>query len=304
MDTAKLESPYYDESTVSTYESNWSVFKGIKVISVTPLVYEVYVDAIALDAEVIALNNSSWMWFTYGFGTQSWHNMAVGLMSEERGLAAFSQPKATDKGVDWLSSAAGPTLRQMASNLAEAQITNFLPYANTLGKYVTQQEIVTRYSNLSRFMSQYGHMYIGTGPYFVKTFDPLASIVVLNRFADYAFDLDRFLVFGEPKLPNLAITGPASVAIGSAAEFNVAVTFKGEAYPADEINTVGYIVLNAAGQIAFSGTGVITGDGVAKITLSAADTAKLIAGSSRLEVIGTVTPVALMTTAYTTFIAQ
>jgi peptide/nickel transport system substrate-binding protein len=128
--------------------------------------------------------------------------------------------------------------------------------------------------------------------------------VVLNRFADYAFDLDRFLVFGEPKLPNLAITGPASVAIGSAAEFNVAVTFKGEAYPANEINEVGYIVLNAAGQIAFSGSAVVTGNGVAKITLSAADTAKLIAGSSRLEVIGTVKPVALMSTAYTTFIAQ
>ncbi len=304
MDTAKPESPYYDESTVSTYESNWSVFKGIKVISVTPLVYEVYVDAIALDAEVIALNNSSWMWFTYGFGTQAWHNMAVGLMSEARGLAAFSQPKATEKDVDWLSYAAGPTLQQMASNLAEAQITNFLPYPNALGKYVTQQDIVNRYSNLSRFMSQYGHMYIGTGPYFVKTFDPLASIVVLNRFADYPIDLMVFQVFGEPKLPDLAITGPATVAIGSAAEFSVGITFRGEAYPVDEINEVGYIVLNAAGQIAFSGKAVVTGDGVAKITLSAADTAKLIAGSSRLEVIGTVKPVALMTTAYTTFIAQ
>lgn len=304
MDTGKPESPYYDASTTSTYEANWAVFKGIKVISVHPLVYDLYVDGIALDAEVIAYNNMSWMWFTYGFGTQSWHNMALGLISEARGLAAFSQPKATEKGVDWLSYAAGPTLTQMAANLVEAQMTNFLPYPKALGKYVTQEEIFARYNNLSKFMAQYGHMYLGTGPYFVKTFDPLASIIVLNRFAGYAFDLDRFLVFAEPKLAELKITGPATVAIGSQAVFNVAVTFKGEAYPKNEMNTVGYIVINAAGQIAFSGDAVITGDGAATITLSAADTAKLGAGSCRLEVIGTVKPAALMSTAYVTFIAQ
>jgi len=304
MDTAKPASPYYDESTIPSYESNWTVFKGIKVISVHPLVYDLYVDAIALDAEVLAYNNQAWMWFTYGFGTQSWHNMAVGLMSEARGLAAFSEPKATAKGIDWLNYAAGPTLQQMATNLAEAQITNFLPYPNALGKYVTQQEIVDRYANLSRFMSQYGHMYLGTGPYFVVNFDPLASIVVLNRFKDYAFDLDRFLVFAEPKLANLAVTGPATVAIGSEAVYNVAITFKGEAYPANEINGVNYIVLNAAGQIAFYGNGVVTGNGAATITLPAAETAKLIAGVSRLELIGTVKPAALMSTTYMTFIAQ
>jgi peptide/nickel transport system substrate-binding protein len=304
LDTAKVESPYYDESTVATYESNMTVFKGIKVISVHPLVYDLYVDSVALDAEVIAYNNMSWMWFTYGFGTQSWHNMAVGLMSEARGLSAFSQPKATEKGIDWLNYAAGPTLAQMATNLAEAQITNFLPYANALGDYVTTQEIVSRYANLSRFMSNYGHMYLGTGPSFVANFDPLANIIVLNRFADYAFDLQQFLVFAEPKMANLTVSGPATVAIGSEAVYNVAVTFKGEAYPASEMKNVGYIVLNAAGQIAFSGNGVITGDGAATVTLSAADTAKLIPGVSRLELVGTVTPVALMSTTYTTFVAQ
>jgi peptide/nickel transport system substrate-binding protein len=304
MDTAKPESPYYDESSVSTYEANWQIFKGIKVISVHPLVYDLYVDGIALDAEVIAYNHQSWMWFTYGFGTQAWHNMAVGLMSEERGLAAFSEPKASALGVDWLNYAAGPTLQQMATNLIEAQITNFLPYANALGDYVTTQEIVDRYANLSTFMSQYGHLYIGTGPYFVKTFDPLASIVVINRFANYAFDLQQFLVFGEPKLANLTITGPTTVAIGTQVVYNVAITFQGEAYPANEIKNVGYIVLDAAGQIAFSGNGVITGDGAATVTLSAADTAKLGAGSCRLELIGTVKPAALMSTTYTTFIAQ
>ncbi len=304
MDTAKPESPYYDESTISTYEANWQIFKGLKLISVTPLVYDLYVDSIALDAEVIAFNNQAWFWFTYGFGTQSWHNLAVGLMSEARGLSAFSQPKATEKGIDWLNYAAGPTLTQMATNLIEAQITNFLPYPNALGDYVKTPEIVARYANLSRFVSQYGHMYIGTGPYFVQNFDPLASIVVLNRFADYAFDLDRFLVFAEPKLANLSVTGPATVAIGSQAVYNIAITFQGEAYPANEIKTLGYIVLNAAGEIAFSGTGVVTGNGAATITLSAADTAKLIPGVSRLELIGTVKPVALMSTAYTTFVAQ
>jgi peptide/nickel transport system substrate-binding protein len=304
IDTAKTESPYFDQSTVATYEANMQIFKGLKVISVHPLVYDIYVDGIALDAEVIAMNNMNWFSLIYGFGTQSWHNMALGLMSEARGLAAFSQPKATEKGIDWLSYAAGPTMQQMATNLVEAQITNFLPYPNVLGDYVTTAEIVERYANISRFMSQYGHLYLGTGPYFVQNFDPLASIIVLNRFADYAFDLDRFLVFAEPKLAELSVTGPATVAIGSEAVYSVAIAFKGEAYPANEIKTVGYIVLNAAGQIAFSGNGVITGDGAATVTLSAADTAKLIPGVSRLELIGTVKPAALMSTTYTTFVAQ
>ncbi len=304
VDPAKPESPYYDVSTVATYESFMSVFKGLKIISVHPLVYDLYIDAIALDAEVLAYNRMNVFWFTYGFGTQSWHNMALGLMSEARGLAAFSQPKATEKGIDWLSYAAGPTLQQMATNLVEAQITNFLPYPNALGDYVTQQEIVDRYANLSRFMSSYGHMYLGTGPYYVENFDPLASVIVLKRFADYAFDLTPFLAFSEPKLAELRVTGPATVAIGSEAVYNVAITFKGEAYPANEIKNVGYIVLDATGQVSFSGNAVVTGAGAATITLAAADTAKLIAGVSRLELIGTVKPAALMSTAYMTFIAQ
>jgi peptide/nickel transport system substrate-binding protein len=304
FDPAKPESPYYDSSAVATYESNMSVFKGLKIISVNPLVFDVYTDGIDLDAEVMAINNSSVMWFTYVQGTAAWHTMALGLMSEAAGLAAFSNPKATEKGVDWLNFAAGPTLNQMATNLAEAQITNFLPYPNVLGKYVTQQEIVARYANASRFLSNYGHLYIGTGPYFVKTFDPLASIIVLNRFADYAFDLDKFMVFAKPKLAELSVSGPATVKIGSEAVFNVGITNQGEAYPANEIATVSYIVIDGAGKIGFSGDAVVTGNGSATITLPAAQTAKLVAGSSRLEVICTVTPVALMSTGYTTFIAQ
>jgi len=304
LDPAKPESPYYDASAVSTYESNMSVFKGLKVISVHPLVYDLYTDGIDLDAEVMAFNNQSVMWFTYSQGTSPWHTMALGLMSEAAGLAAFSNPKSEEKGIPWLNYAAGETLNQMATNLVEAQITNFLPYPNALGDYVTQQEIVERYANASNFLSQYGHLYLGTGPYFVETFDPLASIVVLKRFADYAFDLQRFMVYAKPKMPAVAVSGPATVAIGSEGVFNVSVTYEGEAYPANEISTVGYIVINAAGQIAFSGSGVVAGDGAATVTLPAAETANLVAGSSRLELIVTVVPVALMATAYTTFIAQ
>jgi peptide/nickel transport system substrate-binding protein len=306
FDPAKPESPYYDSSAVATYESNMSVFKGLKIISVNPLVFDVYTDGIDLDAEVMAINNSSVMWFTYVQGTAAWHTMALGLMSEAAGLAAFSNPKATEKGVDWLNFAAGPTLNQMVTNLAEAQVTKFLPYPNVLGKYVTQQEIVARYANAAKFFATYGHLYLGTGPYFVKTFDPLASIVVLNRFADYAFDLDRFMVFAEPKLPDIAVAGPSIVFKTDTVEtvFTVNIQFQGEAYPAAEIATVSYIVIDGAGQIGFSGKGVVTGDGAAVIRLAPADVAKLVAGSSRLEVICTVTPVALMATAYTTFIAQ
>jgi hypothetical protein len=74
------------------------------------------------------------------------------------------------------------------------------------------------------------------------------------------------------------------VTIGQAAEFNVTVMFKDEAYPAAEIATVAYLVFNAKGELAGKGTAEAVADGQYKVTLTEDLTKTLEAGSNKLEV--------------------
>lgn len=300
---AKEESPYYDADQVSQYEASMSVFRGIKVLTVDPLVYEIYFDGINLDAETIVQNNDESMWFRYAQGTAPWHTMALGLLAEEAGTGTFSSGKAEVLGVDRLNYVDGPQLADLVTYLGDAQVTNFLPFPNVFSQFVTTDEVVTRYANLANFYSQYGHMWIGTGPYFVESVDSLADIVVVKRYADYPFDLEKFLVFAEPKMADVDVTGPDTVAIGAEGVFDVSVTYAGEAYPLNELNILSYLIIDATGEIAFSGTGEFTADGQGTITVPADKTATLVEGSSTLEVVVTVLPVVIPATAATTFIA-
>jgi len=64
----------------------------------------------------------------------------------------------------------------------------------------------------------------------------------------------------------------------------VFVSFNDEAYPAEDIGAVSYLVLDATGNIAFVGEGVLAAPGVYDVTLSADATSQLAVGSNRLEI--------------------
>ena len=302
LDPAKPESPYFDADQVPQYDSSMSVFRGIQIINTDPLVVDIWVNGISLDAETVVLNYDEVFWFTYSQGIAPWHTMALGLMAEAAGTGAFSSGKADREEVDRLNYAAGVQLEDLKGYLTQAIAENFIPYGGTLRQYLTLGQVAERYANLQAFVDTYDHMWVGTGPMMIKSFDPLASIVVGVRYADYPIDLEKYLVYAAPKLADVDVTGDATVAVGSAGTFTVAITADGEAYPLSELLSLSYVVIDSLGEIAFTGAGAFTADGLGTITLSADQTAGLTEGSSSLEVIVAVTPVVIPATGSISFV--
>ena len=297
FDAAKPESAIYDEYRVSDYNTGMSTFRGLKIISESPLVFEYYDSAISLYAETIANGASAVLWPNSQAQSfqPAWHTFALGYMTEAAGLGTFGSSKATDLGVDWISYVDGPQLQLLVSNLGTAVVDNFLPYAPTLGQYVTTQEIITRYQNLNSFVADYGHVWIGTGPMFLAQVDTLAGITVLRNNANYFYETGHYLGqgFDTVAIPDVAASGPDTVDIGSAATFDVAITLDGEAYPAANIKEVIYLLIDANGQVAYDGAGAVAGDGAATVTLTADQTATLATGANQLEIVVVVKTVVL-----------
>ena len=92
--------------------------------------------------------------------------------------------------------------------------------------------------------------------------------------------------------------------IGTEAVYNVAVTFDDQPYPADKIDAVKYLVFDAAGAVVTQGDATAGADGAYTITLSADDTAKLVAGSNKLEVVTTSLAVSIPTITDFEFVAK
>ncbi|MFN2121964.1 MAG: ABC transporter substrate-binding protein, partial [Candidatus Promineifilaceae bacterium] len=175
FDLGNEASPYYDENLVPDLEQFLSAFKGVRIVSEDPLVIEHYADNPSLDAEISAVG-----WFpseegggAYDFGDAAWHNMALMLMGEGDGSFAFTTDKADANEIEWTSLIAGPSLEVLATELATAQEEGFIPYAATLGQYVSAEDAATAYSNLGEFARRYGHYYLGTGPYFLQGVFPV-----------------------------------------------------------------------------------------------------------------------------------
>jgi len=167
-----------------------------------------------------------------------------------------------------------------------ATADGFLPYAPTLSNYVTADEIATRYANLAAFEAEYGHFFIGTGPMVLTQVDALAGITVLENNADYFLETGTYVGrgFDDVAIPEVAVAQyDETVIIGSPAAFNIDVTFGGEAYAADNIKDVVWILLDATGQIAQDGKGEVIADG--KVRVLIADTSALPAGANRLEIV-------------------
>lgn len=281
FDRAKPESAVYDESAVSGLETLLSHLKGWKIVSTDPLVIETYDDLWYLDAEYMP---TPW-WPYYAYGQAAWHNLVPGLRAETNKELAFSADKADVLGVEWMSMISGPSLEILNRELISATAEVYIPYAPTMGQYVTADEAAARYANLATWYDNKGHFWLGTGPYYLEKGFPLEKTVLLKRNLEYPDDANKWLRFSEPKIAEVEVSGTQSVAIGSAATFDVLVTFKDEPYPIADVSQVKYLVLDATGNLAGSGVAEAVADGQWKVTLPAELTAKLPAGSNRLEVI-------------------
>jgi len=291
FDTAKEASAIYDESQVSSLEGFLSVFKGVKIVSTDPLVIEYYQDGFDLDAE-----NMVTTWFpVYNYGEAAWHTLAVSNLAEASGELAYSADKADTLEVEWMSFIGGPSLEIPKTYLDQAAAETLIPYAATLGQYITAEEAAARYANLAAWYDAHNNFWVGTGPYYLDQVfltENVGSMLYNPDFPDMA---DRWSQFSAPKIAEVEMDGPGQVVIGEEATFDVYVTYEGEAYPGDEIKEVKYILYDATGALVEIGEAAFVADGQYSVVLSAEATGALEAGANKLEVAAAPYPVAIPT---------
>jgi peptide/nickel transport system substrate-binding protein len=291
FDPGKPESAIYDEALGETLAAFLSHFKGVKVVSTDPLTIETYDDLFNLDAEVLVYG-STW-WPNYTYGPLSWHANALGVQAEADKKLAFSADKAEKNKVEWMSYVAGPSLEILKGYLDASLTEPYIPYAATLGEYVTAEEAAARYANLAKWYEERGNFWLGTGPFYLYRVFPVEQTITLQRFADYPDRADKWAVFGEPKVATVELDGPGQVAAGSEAVFDVFVNFKDQPYPADEVASVAYLVFDASGNLVTQGDAAFVADGQYQVTLGTDVTGAFTSGGYKLEVAVVVTPVSL-----------
>lgn len=292
FDTATEGSAIFDESQVGNLESFKSVFKGFKIVSTDPLTVEYYLDGFQLDAEI----NVTTLWPVYSYGEAPWHTIAIGNLADAAGELAYSADKADAAEIEWMSFIGGPSLEILKAKLDQAAAESYIPYAATLGQYITAEEAAARYANLASWYDAHGHFWVGTGPYYLDQAFLTEKTATLKQFADFPDFSDRWSSqFGDPKVAEVEIDGAGQVTIGDEATFDVFITFGGEAYPADEIKLVKYLLYDATGAVVSVGEATAAGDGQYTVVLPADVTSTLAAGANKIEIAVVPFPVAIPT---------
>jgi hypothetical protein len=115
---------------------------------------------------------------------------------------------------------------------------------------------------------------------------------------------DKWAGFSAPKLAEVTVDGAGRVTIGSEATFDVYVDYKGEPYPSVEVDNIKYLLFDATGAIAEVGQATFVAEGQYLVTLSAETTAKLAAGSSKIEIAAVVIPCSIPSFATFEFVVE
>jgi len=292
FDPGKKESPIYDESLALSIDAGLVAFKGYRITSTDPLTIESYTDAYLSDAEL----NIAPLWPQSAFGLSgenSWQMLAVSNLAEAAGEITYSEDKAALLEVEQMSWVGGPSLEVLAKYLDQAAGESYIPFAPTMSQYVTKEEADLRYANLKQWYEDHGHFWVGTGPYYLDKVFTTEKTAVLKNNADFVDLADRWAQFSEPKRATTLLDGPGQVKVGEEAVFDVTINFKDEPYLLSDIERVKYILYDTTGAVVSVGNAAPVADGQYQVTLSSAETAKLVTGSARLEVAVVPIPVAI-----------
>jgi peptide/nickel transport system substrate-binding protein len=64
-----------------------------------------------------------------------------------------------------------------------------------MGAYITAADVIARYATLKTWYKDHGHFWVGTGPYYLDTANPIAKTLVLKNFGHYPDLADRWSSF-------------------------------------------------------------------------------------------------------------
>jgi peptide/nickel transport system substrate-binding protein len=284
FDTAKEASAIYDPAAVSLFNTFLPDFKGLRITSTDPFTIEFYSDTYQLDAE-LNITALSTLWPEYGFGNAPWHMIAIGNLAEAGGELAYTVDKADANGVEWTNYIDGPSLEVLGRYLDQAEAESHIPYAATLGEFLSAEEAAARYANLKAWFADHNHYWVGVGPYMLDRVFSVEKTLTMVQNPNYQDLSDKWARFAAPKVAEVEVDGEGRVTIGQEALFDVFVTFEGEPYPADEIAEVKYLLFDATGAVAGTGNAELVSDGQYLITLEANTTSALAAGANRLQVV-------------------
>ena len=292
FDSAKEDSPLYDESLALSINATLESFKGYRITSTDPLTIEAYNDTYYTDAELNVL--PLWPQSPLGLsGENSWPVLAISNLAEAAGELAYSDVKADEKQVENTSWVGGPSLEILSKYLDQAAGESYIPFEPTLGQYITKEEADQRYANLKKWYQDHGHFWVGTGPYYLDKVFTTEKSLVLKNFADFPDTADRWGQFSEARLATAVVDGPGQLQVGSEETFDITVNFKDQPYSQSDIKEVKYILYDATGAIVKTGVADAVADGQYQVTLGSDVTSTLPTGAARLEAIVVPIPVAV-----------
>ncbi len=284
FDRACSGSPLYDEGVVPSFRAWFPTFKGIKIVSTSPLVIEYYTDTWYLDAEWIAADGATVIWPYYSYGPGAWHVLELGAMAERGGKLAFSAAKATKLKVDQVNLIGGASLKILSDYLDWAIANKYVPYKEVLSAYITEDKALARWRNLKSWYDKYGHFMIGLGPFYLYKVDYAAKTVTIRANREYIDTADRYAGLAAPPTPALTIEAPPRIVPGFGAEIGIRVaTPTGEPYKLAYMEFVRYIMVYPGGKL--TGLAEPVRDGYYRITLDPETTAALPAGPIEVTLI-------------------
>jgi hypothetical protein len=302
--TGKAGSPLYDDAAAGALAASLDAFKGQKIVSTDPLVIELYSDAWFGDAELNAVPFRTAFWPEYGYGQSSWGMIAVANKAEENFELAYTQDKADANEIEWMNWIGGPSLEILSAKLDEAIAENYIPFESTFGQFVTADEAALRYANLKAFYEEYGHFWVGAGPYILKDVFQVEKTATLIHNPNFSDPADKWAMFSSPMVAELTLDGAGRVTIGEEAVFDVFIDFEGAPYPADQVTEIKYLLFDSNSNLVEVGAAEFVAEGQYQVTLSAATTGLLQAGANKLEVVSIVIPVAIPTIAAFEFVSE
>ena len=232
---------------------------------------EVYVDFWHFDENYIAsyANPTS-------FG-MPWELLAAmdHLVFEER-RAAYSDTAASRFNVPWLSLVMSRDARLVERTLNQFARQGHVPSGVfEVGgvSLVTPEEAEARYRAALDWFSEYGHLVISSGPFYLTRYDPPAQFAELRAFRDASYPYrpgDRYL--GDPPTLSVAQVDARDVVIGEPAAVSVTVDGPGEL-------GLRYLLLDpATAEVVASGDAGKVEDGAFAVELGEELTASLFPG--------------------------
>jgi peptide/nickel transport system substrate-binding protein len=179
----------------------------------------------------------------------------------------------------------GPSLEILKKYLDQADGESFIPYAATLGQYITAAEAKARYKNLAAFYTEHNHFWVNTGPFVLDKVFPVEQTMTLSRYAAYPDNAAKWSSFGGARIAEVEVDGAGQVQSGTEAVLDVYITYKGDPYANADLSDVKYLLFDAKGALVGTGAAEALEDGHYQVTLSADVTSKLEAGSTKIEVV-------------------